>query len=409
MTNSLIRPIQQAMQSWLRKKEIAEPDEALVALPDILGSQLMQQIQALPSPQPYQAFVQQELAAAVETWQQNLDAPNILVFLGSPVEPIAKILHDSLEHWQNSPLPVTIPIPCRSRSRDPLLLTQQIQQALTSYKEIDPTVTNDADEPVVAELNHRTNLMVVPCLDQCFLRCIGGWEGIEYLRHIAINHRSCFWVIGCSHWAWDFLDFVCQISAYFSEVKPLPELDGGMLKDWLDPITKTVIKFEPNQIQLLKENKSEFSSDERRQAYWDSLASQSLGVSRIAAKLWLQSLRIEKAIVENEDLSQAKLGKTTPQEQPFILYETKPSLPDLPELTDIDRYLLHSLLIHGQITSAHLAFSLGQQEGQVQTRIQALLREGVLERSSGALAVQASHYPRLKAELENNNFFAAED
>lgn len=409
MTNSLIHMIQQSIQSWLRQKEIVEPDAALVALPDTLGSQLMQQIQTLPSPQPYQTFVQQEIAAAVETWQQNLDAPNILVFLGSPVEPIAKILNDSLEHWQDPPLPVTIPLPCRNRPSDPMLLTQQLQQTLEPYAEIDTATTNEADAPVIAELDHRTNLMVVPCLDQCFLRCIGGWEGIEYFRHIAINHRSCFWVIGCSHWAWDFLDFVCQISAYFSEVKALPELDGAMLKDWLDPIAKTVIEFEPDQMQLIKGKESQSSADDQRQAYWDSLASQSAGVSRIAAKLWLQSLRIEKTIVEDEDLSQTKLSKTTPKDQPFTLYETKPSLPDLPELTDIDRYLLHSLLIHGQMTSAHLAFSLGQQESQVQTRIQALLREGVLERSSGALAVQASYYPRLKAELENNNFFAAED
>jgi hypothetical protein len=61
------------------------------------------------------------------------------------------------------------------------------------------------------------------------------------------------------------------------------------------------------------------------------------------------------------------------------------------------------------MTRAHLAFSLGQQESQIQPRIQWLLRQGVLERSDGVLAVQSLHYAKLKAELANNNFFVGED
>ncbi|NJN73556.1 MAG: MarR family transcriptional regulator [Limnothrix sp. RL_2_0] len=394
--------VRQTVQSWFSQAQatVSETEEELVPLPDVLENQLAQKIRALPSPEIYQSFIREELAIAIETWQQNLDAPNSLVFLGSPVEPIAAILNDGLRQWSDAPVNIITPLPCMARPEDPLVSIQQIRDALDPYTQLDPDNQEDADEQLDPDsLDARQTVVLIPCLEQCFLRCIGGWEGIEYLRDVAIHHRHCFWVIGCSHWAWNFLDFVCQVSAYFSEVKSLPELNGEVLKEWLDPVVKTVIAAQ-----------AQTEEDGDRPDYWHSLASKALGVSSIAVNIWLQSLRIDPELVADGDKSpDLNLASDNPEGEELILHEVKPSLPSFPSLNHGDRYLLHSLLIHGRMTRAHLAFSLGQREGQIQSQIQALLRTGLLERNDGCLSVQPSHYVRLKTELANNNFFVGDD
>lgn len=402
MTHSLVHSIRQKFQSWFTQAQaaVAIEDEE-VELPDGIQTQLWQKIQALPCCQTYQTTVQEAITAGVENWQRNLDAANSLIILGSPVEPIAKILSDSLQTWHNPPVEVFTPLPYQMRPHDPLIMSQQIQQALEAYPQIDAKNPKDTGDLLEADsLAERKTLMMIPCLEQCFLRCIGGWNSIEYLRDMVIHNRNCFWVIGCNHWAWDFLDFVCQISAYFSAVKPLPELDESMIQTWLNPIVKTMV--EPDAI--------EDSEDNLSQAYWKTLASQSSGVSSIAFGVWLNSLRIERDQLEDGNLSQLNLSETsTTNKTRFTLRQTKPTLPSLPSLTGIDRYLLHSLLIHGQMSHFHLALSLGEPESQIQARIQGLLRAGVLASSNGMLSVRAAHYAKLKIELTNNNFFVGED
>ena len=404
---SVVQSLQNFFQARVQKAAtVAETSDGLVALPDVLESQISKCLQTLSSPTPYHDAIQTEISSAIETWQQNLDAPNHLVLLGNPVEPIGEILQDSLRQWEEPTVSIISPLSGRKRPRDPWRLQHRVEAAFLPYAQIDqPEDAKDKDHELdINALDHRKNLILVPCLEQCFLRCIGGWESIEYLRDIAIHHRNCFWVMGCNHWAWDFLDFVCQVSAYFSEVKPLPKLDGEMLKDWLDPVVKTIIATPE------KETASEEEEGDRPE-YWDVLAKKSLGVSSIAKSLWLQSLRIDADILEKtEDLRNLQLlTQADDQEDPINLHEVRPSLPNLPSLSGGDRHLLHSLLIHSQMTRAHLAFSLGQQEGQIQSAVQALLRQGLLVQADGALRVEPTHYLRLKQELSNNNFFVGDD
>ncbi|MEB3160748.1 MAG: helix-turn-helix domain-containing protein, partial [Synechocystis sp.] len=381
MLNSLIDALWQHLQSRFHPENVTENGDHLVDLSPALQAQLTATINDLPSPAAYQSTIQAEVHTAINAWQSNLEAANSLVFLGSPVEAIADILHDSLPTDFDRSLKIITPLACQRRPPDPLMLTEQIQQGLGQHPQLDINQGQDPDHsPNLDSLKNRTTIMIIPCLDQLFLRCIGGWKGIEYLQKIVINHHHCFWVIGCNQWAWNFLDFVCQLSAYFSEVKRLPKLDGEMLEDWLDPIAETVNKMNPHQSNSVEKNN-------HRTSYWNALASQSAGISQIAVKLWLQSLRIDQS--DEGDDSDHELSEQTLDEKKITLTQTRPSLPSLPSLTNVDRYLLYSLLIHGRMTSHHLAFSLGQSQNQIQTRIQWLLRQGLLERQGEMLSVQA--------------------
>jgi hypothetical protein len=426
MTTSTWQNLWQYLLSWLnRNQQKASSSDDLINLPDALQAELVQSLQSLTSPKAYQTDIQAAIGMGIQNWQQHLEAANSLIILGNPVEPIAKILQDSLQTLHDDPeVKVITPFPDLSRPDDPWEIAQQIQQALQPYPQIQVTKPQDPDDSIDAEcLEQRTTVIVIPALEQCFLRCIGGWEGIEALRDITIHNPHCFWVIGCNQWAWDFLDFACQISAYFSEIHPLPELDGTAVQNWLAPIATLVVEnnaeirhlqSKSSQVRSmnnasLPEKSNTSTEEERRQAYWDALVVQSFGVGEIAANLWLQSLRIKQDAPANDPLPLLDLNSTSSDQQPLTIYETPPLLPSLPTLTDSDRYLLHSTLIHGQITRAHLALSLGESESQIQARIQWLLREGVLRRSNGVLSVYPAYYKTIQIELANNNFFVGGD
>ncbi|MDR9405548.1 MAG: hypothetical protein RI580_19175, partial [Halothece sp. Uz-M2-17] len=88
---------------------------------------------------------------------------------------------------------------------------------------------------------------------------------------------------------------------------------------------------------------------------------------------------------------------------------TTPSLPKLPSLSAEDRYLLHSLLLHGKITRSSLAISLGVKEETIQARIQLLLRDHLIQIENQFLSVTPLYYPKIKQELSQNNFLIGED
>lgn len=391
MIQSLFPHLRQQIQSWFTKAQnVTQSDDDFMELPDTLLAELNQRLESLSSPIAYQTTIQEAIATGVTTWQKNLEAANHLVILAHPVEAIAKILQDSLDLWQNPPaLEIVIPFSSLHRPRNPLTLSQRIQQALQPYPQIHLNLSPEADRALeVDALEERQTLIVIPCLEQCFLRSIGGWESVELLRDLMIQNPHCFWVIGCNHWAWEFLDFVCQVSAYFSELQTLPKLDATLLEEWLSPITQTVVA-----PKLLSGEEAETAK-----TYWEALASESSGVSQIAIYLWLQSLRIKPDAVTEDEVP----SLNNPE---IVLYETKPSLPSLPSLEPSDRYLLHSVLIHGSITRSHLALSLGEPESQIQARVQWLLRADLLEAKQGGLSLHPVYYDKLVRELSNNNFF----
>ncbi|MGB3615245.1 MAG: hypothetical protein WBA10_15735 [Elainellaceae cyanobacterium] len=426
MAKAFLDSIKQQVFSWFARAQAADIDQDLVELPEKIQAQLTEKIKTLPPPAVYRTTIHDSLAEAIQTWQQEVDASNTLVVLADPTEAIATILKSSVNTWPDAPEMAIVTLPYACRPRDPLTMSQYIQQALESYEQLDIAADNTADnQDTNGNLDNRTTLIVIPCLEQCFLRCIGGWDSVEYLRDIVIRNRNCFWVIGCNRLAWSFLDFVCQISAYFDQAVTLPKIDGDMLRSWIEPLGEAVIESDQREVPLkswLKPTRKaiadvdeEDSDDDSRQLYWNSLVTQSMGVAAVAVRLWQSSLRLEpqQADAENPSLDSPDTGDAEAKgergRQRLTLHETAPALPKFPKLTYPDRYLLHALLIHGPMTRAHLALSLGQTERQTQASIQKLLREEVLEQRNGRLTVQALHYPKLRTELASNNFFLEED
>jgi hypothetical protein len=244
------------------------------------------------------------------------------------------------------------------------------------------SVTQASDSSFLSTSSN-TKIIIIPNLEQCFLRCIGGWDAIIWLREHIVNTPHCFWLLGCNNWSWVFLDYVCQINAYLGTKVNLPHLNADQLQDWFKPVVESFIPEE-------KENSSSF--------FWQTLATLAEGKTEVAMPLWLQSIQIlmdEEATEKTEESMRLKL--------------ITPTLPKLKSLSAEDRYILHSLLLHGIMSRSSLALSLGEKEETIQAKVQLLLRDHLLQQKNSLLRVTPLYYPKIKQELSQNNFLIGEE
>lgn len=324
------------------KEEIAESPQAL---PPEIATSIQSALQKLPHPFPYLNLTTSSLQEGLQRWQNN-PVENSLLILTSPVENCHSLFNEVLEN--NSP---DLPILYIAKERP------------EDYKEIPHLLAS-----VIEKDNDTPRLIVIPNLTNCFLRCMGGLEGIIYLRDLVVRDSSDFWLIGCNTWAWQYLDYICHIHACFEQNVVLPELNENEITEWLQPAMEAVqvcIDADTTNLSNLTQN--------------------ALGIPSVAAQLWAKSLSFE----ENQ------------------LIFSSPSLPPLPELSSRDRYLLYSLLLHTSLTLPQLAISLGENESLIRSYIKELCLKKLLQGDTNHLQINPLYYPQLRLELAQNNFLVA--
>jgi hypothetical protein len=385
--------LMRSLPDWFSQPSLDPEEAALADLPPGIFKHIEKYIKTLPAPRPYCDSIRTEVRRAIQTWQANPAInSNSLVVLSRPVEAIAPILKASLQDYYLD-YDVRFFLAAYQRSPDPLSITGHLQ------RELEPEKAKPEEKPMVpvtqTDIHDDIPIVnVIPSLEPCFLRCIQGWEGIEYFQSLVTQDSSRFWIFGCNLWAWAFLDKVCQVSAYLEQTLVLPDLSGDDLQTWLHP-TQSFVVAKHDQTEL------EVAIHIDDESYWNSLASAAEGSSRIAAQLWLRSLRVDAA-----HLTEA--GTVREDQEQIELQVARPTLPSLMSLDAMDRYLLHSLLIHGDMTRSHLALSLGEAERAIRSRVQVLRRENIIVQKGSRFSVHPNHYPKLYSELANNNFLIGE-
>ncbi len=359
-------------------------------LPLSISTQINQRIADLSSHPDHQTTVQSALKEALNKWRQQPEAPNSLVILASPVSPLTRILSESASGFQEDNVFQVKSLEWAVRPHEYNKIKTQLlsqfnpKEALPKTTDLVTSVTEKSEDVL--------RLLVISRLEWCFLRCIGGLEVIEILRDLISSDASQFWLIGCNNWAWQYLEQIYQVSAYFGETQALPALTGTQIKEWLQPII--------DEINLnWGEDLAQEDLDSYQEQYFENLADISVGIGTVGADLWMRGLQYPASETDNLQAQGEVLSSLTIQ---------KPKLPDLPNLIPEDRFLLYSLLLHGGMSLSHLALSLGQTESLVKTRVRFLLQTGVIRRENNLLIVNPSYYPRLKMILKNNNFLVDE-
>ena len=90
----------QHFRNWLpAKPKVASKETPLLALPQGVQSRLHQTLAGLPSPRPYSEAIREALAEAIAVWRQQPEGNNVLVVLGSPIEPLGQVVEQALSDW----------------------------------------------------------------------------------------------------------------------------------------------------------------------------------------------------------------------------------------------------------------------------------------------------------------------
>lgn len=330
-------------------------------------------------------------------WQNHPEGNNSLVILFSPVSPLNNVIQESLTNLESDNLLQIQSLSFQTRIHD----YHQIKAELTSKlesKEVPPLAELNSLVQEVTGTEDKYKISIIPRLEWCFLRCIGGLETIEVLRDAISHDDSRFWLIGCNSWAWQYLEKVYQISAYLTNTVPIALLDQLQMQEWLETLSTEIplIWTTDNDWSQLKpeasktENQADQELDEianTQKAYYSKLTDLSQGISNVASDLWWRSLSYEQSEAEDNKYTIAK-----------------PKLPELPSLIPNDRYILYSLLLHSGMSLAHLTATLETNESIIKNRTQYLLQNGVINKEKNLLSVNPAYYPQLKIILSNNNF-----
>lgn len=357
---------------------------------------LRKAVASLKTPLPHQELLRAQLRQAINSWSEGAECDNVMAVLASPVESISTVFWDTLGSSEPIDGLAKQWLPWSERPGNHTIITSQLEESI-----LQPT-------------QEKRSLVVIPDLSWCFLRCVDGLLGIERLADAIFNERSRFWLIGCNHWSWLYLDRVCQLGNLVGVKTSIPPLSAIELKKWLTPVWETVdIQWgEKSEGEEEKPDDNWCCSEEKR--YFEQLEDVSEGNRAIAAEAWLNSLGISPAPEEEEEEEEEGENQTGENpDRPWLV--ARPSTPELPSLTKSDRFLLFSLILHGSISLPHLCLTLGEVESATQTQVQKLIRDGLIIRcpgTSGAaprLAINAIYYPRLKRYLDNNKFLVGED
>ncbi len=377
--------------SWKKFQKIVSTDVTNSAseneseLTAVEVNKVKQQIASLTTHPMQKLAIADAFQQALAQWQQQPESNNSLVVLSSPVGPLTKVISESLTSLEANDLIETKFLSWQARLHD----YRQIKSQLLSSIErsaIEAKTTSDSYK-----------LIIISRLEWFFLRCIGGLETIETLRDLVARDSSCFWLIGCNSWAWQYLNKIYQMNAYLTNTILLPPLQDEATKEWLEPVAKNLnLNWQADNEALQIETKEARSKHQEldeiakvQQDYYEKLADISQGISDVAGDLWWRSLKIDPTETDTENIR-------------YVI--TKPKLPDIPSLLVEDRYLLYSLLLHGGMSLAHLTASLGKNESIVKSRTQYLLQNGVIGKEQNLIYVNPAYYPKLKSLLSNNNF-----
>lgn len=349
------------IKDWFSdQKELAESKISLQELPWQTQEKLQIALSELPSPQIIIEAIQNGIESAIDRWLNSPSAPNYFIILGNPVEPISQFIQDSINKSQ---IPPNIPLNCLSLP--PAVNPEQRQQQL-------------AQKLQEVSLNSRLGkqLLLIPNLSNCFLRCIGGLDAMNFLGETVLEDKQKFWIVGCHTWAWEYLDRTNQIQANFEQTFCLPTLNGNDLKIWLKPASSHLYMEE---------------DEDEEQAYFEKLSKTALGLSEVAKELWFFSLGCEQQ--NDEDITSS-----------LPIKRRWEKLPKLPKITIEDRYLLYSVLLHQQLSFDCLVITLGDVKSLVKSQVKKLKNLGLIQEKSGLLRINQLYYPQLLVDLEQNNF-----
>lgn len=147
--------------------------ESLNPLPYSQLDNLNQKIALLPIPPIYLELISSKISETIERWQENDNAPNSLVILGSPNESFEQIFTEVLDNWQ--------------QEKSLQLQSFGWHNRPDKHSQIKSEFISEIEKLQHQEEEEKSNsfkAIAIPDLSKCFLRCVDGLDTIEYLEEL---------------------------------------------------------------------------------------------------------------------------------------------------------------------------------------------------------------------------------
>ena len=250
--------------------------------------------------------------------------------------------------------------------------------------------------PEIPDLAREDSILVVPRLEEWFLRHQDGLQGIRKLL-AALQALERPVVVGCNSWAWTFLRKATGADYVLPDAVTFLAFDETRLHGWFSELG-TAEATGQMRFRLPQSGEDVLAQDETgkpKSDYLKTLAGHSLGIPWIAWHLWRRSLRSSKPESSGGDAAAAVSG-TEPSEQTlWVAALDEFVLPGIDEQTAL--LVLHALLIHGPLSAADLRLVLPTVgESNI---LPTLTKAGFLERRGDLFSCRPAAYPAIRNGL----------
>ncbi len=253
-----------------------------------------------------------------------------------------------------------------------------------------------------------SDVLVIPKLEQWYLR---HEDGLALVRTLLdrLTHTKQRVIVGCDSWAWAFLQGAIGVEDILGEAKTLAPFDANRM----DTLLRTMLDFDRFDFRQSAKMEPVFppaaavdpeAAGRAEVPVADvirNLAANARGNPAVALAIWRALLRTHPA-----DAKGAAASTSSPSRS--ILWVDPPSewtLPRLPQDMDrIDRYLIHALLLHGGLARPILPMLLPFPTDELQRRLAALRRVGIIETRCEMLHVALTAYPLVRRDLQSADF-----
>jgi hypothetical protein len=240
-----------------------------------------------------------------------------------------------------------------------------------------------------------SEVLVMPNLERWYLRHEDGLSVLrDLLQRLSFDRRRV--LLGCDSWAWAFLQHAIGIQDQMGEPQTFASFDARRLDAWLC----TMLNRQRYEFLQSGNDQPVFSSLEDAEfkvtSIIASLAANARGNPGVALALWRDCLRTRDTDGDAQPPG-VDAGRTTIWVDP-----SSRSMPDLLGHTDrLQRFILHSLLLHGGLSLASLCQVLPFSSDDILRRIGGLRLAGFIEQEDDILQVSLTGYPVVRQTLQN--------
>ena len=240
----------------------------------------------------------------------------------------------------------------------------------------------------------RPVVFIVEDIHRMFMRTMDGFAALEeFLLFIGESSRTCFWLVSCKQYAWQFLDLSISIARSF----PLTIFLGKLSRKDTEQVVMQRHRFSGYQIEFeIAERHAEtrkyrnLKSEEeqaryRRGLYFDNLHSIAAGNIAVMMRIWLQSINSQQGeMLTIEPLSDREI-----------------SLAEI--LREDDFFVLAAILQHGAIDVEQVSQILKLPQEKCRQTLAYLANKGVLYKVDEGYEVRLLLYRQVVRMLTRRN------